>query len=482
MTRRNRNSELIRNIAFFGISSFGTKLIYFFLVPLYTSYLSTNDYGTVDLISTIVSLLIPVLTMGMIDSVLRFIVIHNEKKENILDCSLAVLAIDTVILCIVVIILKRFDLFHLKTIYYVFLVFSFLTTSLYQILCSYYRGIDQVKCMMIAGLVNAFITCICNVIFLAVFHWGVNGYLAGTLIGTFISALFLIIHVLVKGYYKLSIRPIEKRLFKEMSDYGRPLILNGISWWINNSLDRIIIVSIIGTAANGIYSVSYKIPSILSVFQSIFNQAWTMSAIQEIKSEDKDVFYSKMYRVFEAGMFTMCGLLLMINMPLARILYSKAFYTAWHYTIPLIIAALAGAMCMFTSSVFCAVGNTKIIGYTTLIGAIINLILNIVIIPFIGLLGAAIATVISNLVIWAVRMFGTMRYIKIDNRPLRELICLLAIIIQAFAAYQESHIYWLQAIAFAIIIVAFREEIKMYINKGVEMIKIAKTFMKTACK
>lgn len=475
MNKESRDKSLLKNVLLFSISSFGTKLIYFFLLPLYTSYLSTGDYGSVDLINTVISLITPVLTVGMIESVLKYTVVVPEKRDYILDCSTAVLVLDILILSIGVGLIWHFDVLGLEPIYYVFLIMSFLLNSIYQILCSYFRGIDQVKYMMIAGIMNAAVTCISNILFLAFIKMGVRGYLFAMLLGTLVADSFLIVQMARNGLYSFKRRRLDTALFKGMINYGKPLILNGISWWINNSLDRVIIVGILGTAANGIYAVSYKIPSILSVFQTIFNQAWTVSAIQEYGSDDKDTFYSTMYRTYEAGMFLVCSLLILLNMPLAELLYAKEFFVAWQYTIPLNIAALAGAMSIFTSSVFCAVGDTKTVGVSTLVGAMVNLVLNILLIPQIGLLGAAVATLVSNIVIWSMRIVKSKKYVKFETRPAREMICLILVVFQGVIAYQESHFYLLQAVIFIALAIAFKVEIKLYfkiIHKMFDNLKI----------
>ena len=163
-------------------------------------------------------------------------------------------------------------------------------------------------------------------------------------------------------------------------------------------------------------------------------------------------------------MFLICSLLLLLNMFLAKLLYAKDFFTAWHYTIPLMIAALAGAMSIFMSSIFCAVGDTKTVGMTTLVGAIVNLGLNLLLIPKIGLLGAAVATVISNIVIWFMRRIKSEMYIRLDTRPVRELTCFILVVIQGTLAYQEIHFYLLQAVVFCVLIVLFREEVGLYLH------------------
>lgn len=81
---------LIKNIGLLTLSSFGTKLLTFFLVPLYTSVLSTSEYGTFDLTYTTVSLLIPILTMSIVESTLRFSLDKNADQQEIFSISLRI--------------------------------------------------------------------------------------------------------------------------------------------------------------------------------------------------------------------------------------------------------------------------------------------------------------------------------------------------------------------------------------------------------
>ena len=126
MNQSDRDKNLLKNIVLFGISSFGTRLIYFFLIPLYTSNLSTGDYGAVDLINIVISLITPILTVGIAESVLRFTIIMPEKRESILDCSLIVLMADMLILGAGIGLIWKFNRIELEPIYYIFLMLSFL--------------------------------------------------------------------------------------------------------------------------------------------------------------------------------------------------------------------------------------------------------------------------------------------------------------------------------------------------------------------
>ena len=84
-----------------------------------------------------------------------------------------------------------------------------------------------------------------------------------------------------------------------------------------------------GVAANGVYSVASKIPSILNVFQTIFNQAWSLSAVKDYDPEDKSGFFANTYRAYNCMMTIVCSAIIVSDKILAKFLYANDFYVAW---------------------------------------------------------------------------------------------------------------------------------------------------------
>ena len=223
-------------------------------------------------------------------------------------------------------------------------------------------------------------------------------------------------------------RPLYRRnqeLEKQMIKYSTPLIINGVSWWINNSLDRLFVTSICGVDANGLLAVAYKIPSILVMFQTIFNQAWTMSVVQEYDRADKQGFLSKTYSVFSFVLSVVCGMILLFNIPIAKLLYAKGFYEAWQYSGFLVLSQLFSALSICISGVFDAVKDSKTLAWSTMLGAGINTILNTILIPPLGILGAVLATLIAHIIIWIYRMVKANTYIQLKIYIIRDLMVLL---------------------------------------------------------
>jgi len=172
----------------------------------------------------------------------------------------------------------------------------------------------------------------------------------------------------------------------------------------------------IGVAVNGIYSISYKIPTILTMFQSIFYNAWSISAISEFDKEDLDGFIGHNYRLYSFVSIGVCSVLLLFNIPLAGLLYSGEYFQAWKCVPFLLVGTVFNGISQFEGALFAAVKKTKKVSITTVTGAVMNTILNLVMIPYFGAVGAAFSTMLGYLVMWVLRTIFVREFIcmKVD--------------------------------------------------------------------
>ena len=222
-----------------------------------------------------------------------------------------------------------------------------------------------------------------------------------------------------------------------------------------------------GLAENGIYSVASKIPSILNIFQTIFNQAWTLSAVRDFDAEDKDNFFTNTYRIYNFLMVIVCSAIIVVDKILAKLLYANDFYIAWRYVPWLTIAILFGAISGYIGGFFAAVKDSKIFAKSTLYGAFTNILLNLLLVPFIGVLGASIATALSYLEVWAFRYWHSRKYIKINNRLIRDCISYAVLVIQSvvlLCIYQDLILYIIELILFTIILLVHLDDISLLIR------------------
>lgn len=450
--------DLTKNTILFAISSFGTKILSFLLVPLYTNILTTSEYGTADILMTTTTLLIVVLTINIADGVLIFAMDKNYRPVEILAFGIKVIVGGESILVVLCVICNLSKIIHWPIYYYMFVCGYFAVSALYQTLSNYLRAIDKVREVAIGGIVSSIVYIAFNILLLLGSNMGLYGYLVATIMGPFISSLYCIYVA------NVSIRQIMKQhnnaeQIQAMVKYCFPLVFNSIALWINSCLDRYFVTYFCGVEQNGIYSVASKIPVILSTFYTVFSQAWTLSAVKEFDPEDKDSFFSNMYEVYNAAMSIVCSALILINIPLAKGLYAKDFFIAWKYSSVLLLGIFFNSLTAFIGSFFSATRKSNILAITTVVSAIINTFLNIVLIPKFGVQGAAVATAIALALMWFIRMLKLRGLIRLKIHWLRDFAVYILLCLQIIAEHQKGHMYLEQILIACIIIVLFNKPI-----------------------
>ena len=216
-----------------------------------------------------------------------------------------------------------------------------------------------------------------------------------------------------------------------MLRYCLPLTVNTLSWYINGVSNRYIITWICGIAANGIFSVAYKIPAILNAVQTIFIQAWQLSAIREYDPEDKDGFFSATYQGCHSVMVVLCSGIIVGTRIMAKILFANEFYAAWEYVPTLLLYIVFNTLAGTVGTVFAAVKDSVSPTKSGIAGAVVSVVLGIVLVFAIGVHGAAIATVISSIVIWGMRMLYARKYIKLKINLRKHLAEYALLVLQA---------------------------------------------------
>lgn len=456
---------LIKNMGLLTISNFSSKLLSFLLVPLYTSVLTTKDYGIYDIFNTTIMLLIPILTMGIIESVLRFPLENRENSEVIYLVGLKHVLRGFFILIIVCGINYVYTFSDTLLKYNIFFIFLYITAVVSQMLQNFARGIEKVSSLAVSGILSSIAVISLNILFLLYLDLGLVGYFLANILGMVISIIYLVFSLGV-WKYKLS-RKIDKKLEKEMLNYSIPTIANSISWWVNNAADRYIIISLFGLATNGIYSVSYKIPSIMNVFQTIFNQAWTISAVQEFDKNDSNGFYKNVYSGTNFVMITVCSILILLTKVLARLLYKNQFYSAWTYVPYLLISILFGVLCGVLGGVYTATKDSKKLGSSTVIGAVVNVIAGYLLSVLIGPIGAALGTLLSYIIVWLIRLVDVKKYMKLRINLKRDVISYVVLLLQAIELIYVKEgilLYSTQTILFLIVLLMYINELKMLLK------------------
>lgn len=449
-----KNKYLLKNTVALAVGNFGSKLITFLLVPLYTNILSLSEYGTVDLITVLTTVLVPIITLNVHEAVMRFMMDKDSNADNILSVGLTMIVI-TLILCIIM--YPIFNIISITSSYSFLLIVFMFSFSISNIFLCYIRGKEKLLDYSIIGIIQSLLIAGFNIYFLVYLKTTIKGYIISYILAYSITSIICVFkgHIFKKFHYSFDLK-----LAKSMLKYSVFLIPNSMMWWIINSLDRFMVTSMISIEANGIYSVSYKIPTILITLTTIFNQAWMFSAIkenentQEEKSNYTNIIYSGLFTI----VLTLSLFILLILKPLMKIYVGKDFYMAWQYTPLLIIGVIFLTLGTFISNEYTA--NKDSFGFlkSSFVGSIINLILNFIMIPKIGAIGAAIATCISYISIYIFRYFDTKKYVKIHILDLKKVIGITLLIISSLIVYLDN------SVVYIIIFIALLLEILLNLN------------------
>ncbi len=435
--RLNKYKKLMSNTIIFSIGTFSSKLLVFLLMPLYTRVLSPSDYGTVDIITQTASLLMPVVSLSIASGIIRFGLDKRIDKSDVFSIGLVTILAGFGVFFLFSPLLKKITFISQYTL----LIYLYVFMALIKQLCAeFVRSKQYVKLYAFDGILATVLTIILNVLFLVVFKWGITGYVLATIVADTLCTLFLFTIAGLHRYIKLGHwRP---GLWGSMMRYCIPMIPSAVFWWITNVSDRYMVTYYLGEGANGLYAASYKVPTAIVLLSTIFSDAWQISAVESADSKKRSAFFSNVFSSFQSLLFLGSSGLIMMAKFITSILVSQTFYDSWRYIPVLVIATLFNCFATFIGSVYLVEKKTTLILGTVISGALINIVLNLALIPRVGVNGAAIATLASYFVIYLIRAANSRKYIKINFQFPKMLFNTAILILQAVIMITEIP-YWI---------------------------------------
>ena len=432
-----KGKDLAKNTAIVSIGKICTQLITFFLLPVYTAVLSNEEYGVVDLLNTLTSLLLPIVTLQIEQGIFRYLIDcreNNEKQIKLITTIIRFMIIQSIVCIVIFLCVSPF----IHNEYKYFLMANLLMGIFSSLLLQICRGLGDNATYAIGSFITGAFTVVLNVIFIVAFRWGAYGMLGATAISNFICAVYIFLKRKIYKYIKP--KQFDKTILKEIIKYSVPLIPNMISWWIVSASDRTIISAVIGIAQNGIYSAANKFSGVFTTLYSVFNLTWTESASININSEDRDEFFSKILD-FVIRFFGCLCLGTIAVMPFVfNILINEKFAEAYYQIPILILGSVFNILVSFLGSIYVAKKLTKEIAKTSVIAAIINIFVNIVLIKSIGLYAASISTVIAYALMFIYRWIDVKKYVKFNVNKILMLVFIIMYGITMFTYYLRNTI------------------------------------------
>ncbi len=435
----NRGKDLIFNTIIIAIGKFSTQLISIILLPIYTSILTTNEYGIYDLMITITTFLLPFITLLMEESMFRFLIDaqNDSQKKIIISQTISYVVVSSIIFSIIIFIIGNICKIQDTTIFVIYLISSIVVGVRNAII----RGMGKIKMYSIVNFITSILIIGLNIIFIVYFRYGYYGLLYSAIIANILVSVIVFIKIHILQY--ISFKNFNRQKMKEMVRYSIPLVPNSISWAIINLSDRIVISNVLGTAANGVYSMSYKFPNVMDTVYNFFYTAWKESAAKVVNDEDSVEFYNKIYQMLKKFLYAIM-LVMVAFMPFVFPALIKNEFTEAYLYIPILVMAMYYSnISGFYGGIFSAYKDTKIMGNTTIISAIINLVVNILLIKFIGIWAAAISTLIATFTVYILRKNKLGKVIKLKEN---NMIMNIIILVITLFSYYHNKIMWLNVV------------------------------------
>lgn len=425
-----RIEYLVKNTLVFALGNVGTKLISFFLVPLYTNVLLKEEYGTVDLVISLGTFIVPILICNINEAVMRFSLDKDADQTSIMSTGVLFIAVLSLLSVGIYPIIRLYEPLAdvaLQACFY------FWSSGCSIILLYNLRGKELLLKFTIGNIIHTLSIALLNIIFLVVLDYGIKGFLLAYILSNGITSIYAFVAgnvIKVIKHFKL-----DSKLIMNMLKYSIVLIPNSFMWWIMDSSNRVMLTSIVGVSSTGIYAVANKLPSLISTVSTIFNQAWNYSAIREEESADKEEYNNRVFSGLLGFVAVAGSILLLLTRPILKIYVEESYYGAWFITPPLIVGTCFLVMATFLSSQYTVHKDSKAFLFSASCGAVINLGLNLILIPKWHELGAAIATCIAYFIVLIYRTMDVRRYICIHVFSLKNTLLIISLVISGISVY-----------------------------------------------
>ncbi|MBE6852208.1 MAG: hypothetical protein E7505_01850 [Ruminococcus sp.] len=405
----NKYKKLASNTLIFSLGSFSSKILSIFLLRLYTQFIPKSDFSVVNQIQNIINLLGPIVTLSISESILRFGLDKKYDNKKVYSTGVftgfAGLAVGMIILWIVAAIPK----FGFKE--YLPYMMLFLFTSEFRWMQQQYAKVkNYIKLYTADSILSTLTLFLFSLLFIAIFKLGIKGYILAIVFSDLTSVVFLAYCANMKNELNFKLRDNHLRL--QMIQYSAPLIPTSVLWWVVSSSDSFMVAGFISHEVNGLYSAAYKIPNLISLISIIFYRAWQMSAISEYGSAEQRRYYTKVFDAYTSMMFVASSGIMLMLKTLTTLLVSEEYRESYRMAPFLVVAVLMQSFCNFLGSIYNASNQNKNSLWTSAIAALTNIVLNLILIPIVGVQGAAFATMFAYFVCFIIRVVDTQRIAK----------------------------------------------------------------------
>lgn len=402
-----REGALLKNTAVLAIGTFLPKLATFVTLPILTGCLTKEEYGTYDLVIVLVSLFLPAVTLQVQTAAFRFLIDCREDEKRCRGIISTIFAF-AVTLSLAATVIFFFAWQESSTTVKALVCVYFVLNIVDEISKQCIRGLGQSLKFSVSAIAGALVQMALAVVFVLFMGLGFTGSLMALVGSELIIVLYLLFGTGLFRFMGFGACRID--LLKGLLAYSWPMVPNSMSMWVMRMSNRLLITMFMGVAANAVFAAAYKIPQLITLAQSTFTMAWQESASLTAGDADKEAYYTRMHGLVFDFLAGSAALLIGIC-PLLFALLIRGDYGEGLAQVPiLIVGNLFYGMSAYVGGIYVAFLKTKSVGVTTIVAAVINVVIDFTLIPSIGLYAASLALLVSYLFLWVYRMLNVQKF------------------------------------------------------------------------
>ncbi len=431
--------RFIQRIGLVGLTNILISLSSLIFIPIITKSFTTAEYGMWAQVNTTIALVPNIANLGLPYTMVRFLSAEKDK-EKIKDSFYPMISLTFISTIIICLLFLTFGNTIANALFNGSMQVLYITTAISFFACmnlmliSFFRTFQQMKRYSLFLVLQSYIGVFVS-IYLTYAGYNIETVVLGLLTGyvaVFIMMAFLIVKYLGIGIGKWS-------NLKEQLAFALPTIPSNVSSWVVDSSDKYIIGILIGSVAVGCYSPGYALGSILLMFLSPF--AVLLPAVLpehyekgDIREVDKYLSYSMKYYLLltvpaAVGMSV-------LSKPLLYIITTPEIALGGYMVTPFVcLGAIFMGMYGITNNILILEKNTMILGKLWIVVAISNIVLNLLLVPYLNILGAAIATLICYILAFAVTAITSKKTMRLPFNMKELLKIVVAASIMGIAVY-----------------------------------------------
>lgn len=426
-----KSKLFLENILIYGLGGVISKLVPLFMLPIVTRLMPGTEYfGLSDMSNTILSFGSAIAVIGMYDAMYRMFFEKDDEqfKKEICSTTIAFTVAMSVVVCVLMILGK--DLISkvfFKDVKYSFLVYITAVTTLVSatnsIISAPTRMQNKRKIFLITNTVSPILSYSISIPLILKGHYVIALPLATLIAGVSMEIIFWLLN---KEWFQ--IRNIKIEYLKPLLVIALPLFPNFLVYWIFNSSDRVMITNILNVGESGIYSVGSKLGHASHLIYTAFAGGWQFFAFSTMKEDNQVESNSKIFEYLGIISFVCTSFVCVLSNIFFKIVFPEQYLSGYIIAPYLFLAPLLQMLFQVAANQFIVVKKTWPNMFILMTGALVNVILNLTLIPSIGIEGASIAT-LTGYVISDIICVIVLCKMKLMVMPLRFIVATLSMIV-----------------------------------------------------